>query len=73
MWLRCFFEYESNLRMMNTTYTVVKIRPEKENSGLYRIWTHDLRINDCEYMKIIYVNCRWRNEYESNLHSSNMA
>ena len=37
MWLRCFFEYESNLCMMNTTYTVVKIRPEKENSGLYRI------------------------------------
>ena len=27
--------------VMNTTWTVVKIRPEK-NSGLYRIWTHDL-------------------------------
>ena len=26
---------------MNTTWAVVKIRPEK-NSGLYRIWTHDL-------------------------------
>ena len=27
---------------MNTTWAVVKIRPEK-NSGLYRIWTHNLR------------------------------
>ena len=26
---------------MNTTWAVVKIRPEK-NSGLYAIWTHDL-------------------------------
>ena len=23
-------------------------------------------LNDCEYMKIIYENCRLRNEYESN-------
>ena len=30
MWLRCFFEYESNLHMMNTTYTVVKIRPVQD-------------------------------------------
>ena len=27
--------------VMNTTWAVVKIRPEK-NSGLYGIWTHDL-------------------------------
>ena len=28
--------------VMNTTWAVVKIRPEEKNSGLYRIWTHDL-------------------------------
>ena len=27
---------------MNTTELVVEIRPEKKNSGLYGIWTHDL-------------------------------
>ena len=27
--------------VMNTTWAVVKIRPEK-NSGPYGIWTHDL-------------------------------
>ena len=27
-------------------------------------------INDCEYMKIIYMNCRQRHKYESNLHSN---
>ena len=25
--------------------------------------------NDCKYMKIIYMNCRLINEYESDLHS----
>ena len=29
------------LAVMNTNWAVVKIRPEN-NSGLYRIWTHDL-------------------------------
>ena len=24
-------------------------------------------LNDCEYMKIIYVDCKLRNEYESDL------
>ena len=28
--------------VMNTTWAVMKIRPEKKNSGLYGIWTHDL-------------------------------
>ena len=32
---------EMILPVMNTTELVVEIRPEK-NSGLYRIWTHDL-------------------------------
>ena len=71
--------------VINTTWAVVKIRPEK-NSGLYGIWTHDhcdtsavlyqlssqanwelvimlvpykpvkWWINDCEYMKIVYVD-----------------
>ena len=27
---------------MNTTELVVEIRPEKKNSSLYGIWTHDL-------------------------------
>ena len=27
---------------MNTTKLVVEIRPEKKNSSLYGIWTHDL-------------------------------
>ena len=34
---------------MNTTWAVVKIRPEK-NSGLYRIWTHDL----CDTSAVLY-------------------
>ena len=34
---------------MNTTWAVVKIRPEK-NSGLYRIWTHDL----CDTGAVLY-------------------
>ena len=29
------------LAVMYTNWALVKIRPEK-NSGLYRIWTHDL-------------------------------
>ena len=29
------------LTVMNTTELVAEMRPEK-NSGLYRIWTHDL-------------------------------
>ena len=27
-------------------------------------------INDCEFTKIIYMNCRQRHKYESNLHSN---
>ena len=27
-------------------------------------------LNDCEYLKIIYVDCRLRNEYESDLPSN---
>ena len=34
---------------MSTTWAVVKIRPEK-NSGLYRIWTHDL----CDTCAVLY-------------------
>ena len=34
---------------MNTTWAVVKIRPEK-NSGLYGIWTHDL----CDTGAVLY-------------------
>ena len=34
---------------MNTTWAVVKIRPEK-NSDLYRIWTHDL----CNTSAVLY-------------------
>ena len=34
---------------MNTTWASVEIRPEK-NSGLYRIWTHDL----CDIDTILY-------------------
>ena len=32
---------EAIFAVINTTWAVVKIRPEK-NSGLYKIWTHDL-------------------------------
>ena len=34
---------------MNTTWTSLEIRPEK-NSGLYRIWTHDL----CDIDTMLY-------------------
>ena len=34
---------------MNTTWAVVKIRPEK-NSDLHRIWTHDL----CDTSAVLY-------------------
>ena len=34
---------------MNTTWAVVKIRPEK-NSDLYGIWTHDL----CDTSAVLY-------------------
>ena len=34
-------EYEAIFAVINTTWTIVKIRPEY-NSGLYGIWTHDL-------------------------------
>ena len=35
--------------VINTTWAVVKIRPEK-NSGLYEIWTHDL----CDTSVVLY-------------------
>ena len=35
--------------VMNTTWIVVKIRPEKY-SGLYGIWTHDL----CDTGAVLY-------------------
>ena len=35
---------------MSTTQAVVKIRLEKENSGLYGIWTHDL----CDTGVVLY-------------------
>ena len=38
----------------NTTWEVVKIRPEK-NSGLYGIWTHDL----CDTDTVLY---NWANK-----------
>ena len=28
--------------VMNTSWAEVKVKPEKKNSGLHRIWTHDL-------------------------------
>ena len=42
-------EYESDPRSNNTTWAVVKIRPEK-NSGLYEILTHDL----CDTGAVLY-------------------
>ena len=33
---------EGILVFMNTTQLVLKIRPEKKNSGPYGIWTYDL-------------------------------
>ena len=35
--------------VMNTTWAIVKIRPEK-NSGLYRMWTHNL----CDSGAVLY-------------------
>ena len=35
---------------MNTTELVVEIRPEKQNSGLYGIWTYDL----CDTGSVLY-------------------
>ena len=37
---------------MNTTELVVEIRPEKKNSGLYGIWTHDLCNTDAELYQL---------------------
>ena len=37
---------------MNTTELVVEIRSEKKNSGLYRIWTHDLCNTDAELYQL---------------------
>ena len=37
--------------VMNTTWAVVKIRPEI-NSGLYRIWTHDLWDTGADYSSL---------------------
>ena len=37
------------LAVMNTTWAVVKIRPEK-NSGLDKIWIHDL----CDTGAVLY-------------------
>ena len=36
----CDVNMKAIFAVMNTTWAVVEIRPEK-NSGLYRIWTHD--------------------------------
>ena len=36
--------------VMNNTQIVVKRRPEKKNSGLYGIWTHDL----CDTSAVLY-------------------
>ena len=47
IWKSCMWTADKGVNMkaiftiMNTTWVVVKIRPQK-NSGLYRIWTHDL-------------------------------
>ena len=75
--------------VMNTTWAVVKIRPEKKFRPVRDLNPWPLRyrcsalptelrsqlevcyhvvlnkpvmwlINDCEYMKVIYLNCRWR-------------
>ena len=37
----CNVNMKAIFAVMNTIWAVAKIRPEK-NSGLYRIWTHDL-------------------------------
>ena len=42
------------LAVMYTTWAVVKIRPEK-NSGLYRIWTHDL-CNTGASVKLVIIS-----------------
>ena len=45
---------EAIFAVMNTTWAVVKIRPEK-NSGLYKIWTHDL----CDTSAVLYqLSCQ---------------
>ena len=47
LWISNFLNISAFVNMkvifvvINTTWAVVKIRPEK-NSGLYEIWTHDL-------------------------------
>ena len=45
---------EAIFAVMNTTWAVVKIRPEI-NSGLYKIWTHDL----CDTSAVLYqLSCQ---------------
>ena len=36
--------------VMNTTWAVMKIRPEKNSGPLYGIWTHDL----CDTVAVLY-------------------
>ena len=44
---------------MNTTWAVVKIRPEK-NSDLYGIWTHDhCDTRELVIMLVLYKSVKW--------------
>ena len=44
---------------MNTTWAVVKIRPEK-NSGLYGIWTYDhCDTRELVIMLVLYKSVKW--------------
>ena len=48
------------------------IKLQKKEQG-HLDWTRLVNegfINDCEFTKIIYMNCRQRHKYESNLHSN---
>ena len=57
MWKSCIWTADKNVNMkaifavMNTTWAVVKIRPEI-NLGLYWIWTHDLWNTGAHYSSL---------------------
>ena len=57
IWKSCMWTADKNVNMkaifavMKTTWALVKIRPEI-NSGLYRIWTHDLWDTGADYSSL---------------------
>ena len=60
LWISNFLNISAFVNMkvifavINTTWAVVKIRPEK-NSGLYGIWTHDL----CNTAAVFHSASQW--------------